>query len=122
MIDSPQLIASFVLEDGRPVYDEGDGHRHYRIIFELQNVPTDVFAATYELHPSYWDPTRAVKRTEDGRFRLETTSYGDYRVKVRLRSREGFTYVVDKVSTALRRTANVNDASQAEAVSYIEKH
>jgi len=101
MPDAPQLVARFVTdEQGKPRYAQpGTGRKHYRIVVEVENAPSDVVAATFELDPSYYLPVRTVERAADGRVKLETHAYGDYALKVDLRSKSGVT----PVSTTLRK-------------------
>jgi hypothetical protein len=89
MPEAPQLVARFVTdEQGEPRYAQtGAGRKHYRIVVEVENAPSDVVAATFELDPSYYLPVRTVERAADGRVKLETHAYGDYALKVDLRSK-----------------------------------
>jgi hypothetical protein len=122
----PQLVARF-LEDqsGKPAYIESDGKRHYRIVLEIQNAPRDAYAATFELDPSYYDPARTLGRDSDGMFRLETTSYGDYDVHVKLRTKEGEVPLPDvPLSSALASTQEsfVTDPEKRSAIDYIARN
>ena len=100
----PEVVARFETDEaGNPRFIESDEKKHYRLMFEVENVPPDVYAATFELHPTYYDPVRTVRPDAEGRVRLETTSFGDYDLKVRLRTKEGEIQVVDSLVRALKR-------------------
>jgi hypothetical protein len=121
----PQLVARFEIDpSGTPVFTERSGQRHYKIIFEVQNPPTGAYAATFELDPSYYDPRRTLAADSAGRFRLETTAYGDYEVKVRLRTKEGDIPLLETVQRALDKSREHMGANPAidEAIQYIASH
>jgi hypothetical protein len=103
--NAPQLVARLRTdENGQPLFSEQGGHRHYELEFAIDNVPTNVYAATFELHPTYFDPVRTIKKPQDGDLRLHVTSYGDYPLKVQLRTTVGKDiWLVDKVTDALKR-------------------
>jgi len=103
MSDTPQLVARFATdEQGEPEYVENDsGLKHYRIVLEVENPPPGVVAATFELDPTYYLPVRTVEPGADGRVTLETTAYGDYPLKVDLRSKSGVIPVTNTLRKAL---------------------
>lgn len=103
MSDQPELVARFVTDErGQPRYVEtGTGRKHYRIVIEVKNTPSDVLAATFELDPTYYLPVRTVEPDADGKVKLETTVYGDYALRVNLRSRTGVTPIRTTLRKAL---------------------
>lgn len=103
-------------EAGNPAFLETGGRRHYKIVFEVEKVPEDVYAATFQLDDSYYDPRRTLKRAPDGRFRLPVTTYGDYQIIVRLHRRSGEDLILaDYVAMGLRKTIGPTPANAAEA-------
>jgi len=102
MSDLPQLVARFATDEhGDPKYiTSRTGRKHYRIVIEVENPPSDLLAATFELDPTTYSlPLRTVEPDVNGRLLLETTAYGDYGLKVDLRSRAG----IIPVSTTLKK-------------------
>jgi hypothetical protein len=122
-MSDPELVVRLKTDAaGRPAALTGRNHQHYRVEFEVRNPPPDTYAATFELHPSYPDPVRTLPPDSEGRFRLSTTTYGDYPVVVRLRTRTGDEVVVrETVARALRRSPSSTPALKA-AVDYIAAH
>jgi hypothetical protein len=104
---SPQLTAHFETDkEGNPRFlqDKG-GQKHYQLVFEVENVPKEVYAGTFELDESYYDPVRTVRpEGDERRIRLKTTSYGDYGLRVRLRTSDGEILILDSLVDALQRT------------------
>lgn len=85
---TPQLTASFVLDaNGKPKIQVSGRHKHYSIRLSVKNAPSDAYAVTYILHPTYYDPVREV-RDKDSDFTEELTSYGDYEIQAKVRSSE----------------------------------
>ena len=123
----PQLVAEFETDaHGDPRFVEQGGLKHYKIVFEIQNIPANAYAATFELDPSYYDPVRTLRPDPDGKIRLETTAFGDYDVKVRVRTKEGEVPVFGTLKTALQNSAQrglaaANPAVDA-ALEYIASH
>jgi hypothetical protein len=111
---------------GIPAFVEGDDKRHYKVVFEIEDAPADAYAATFELDPAIYDPVRTVKAGSDGKFRLETTTFGDYPVIVRLHRSKGDDRVLkESVFRGLRRargTMMVDSPGVSEALSYIAEH
>jgi hypothetical protein len=100
----PTLAVRFQTDgEGNPQFVEGAGKKHYRLLFEVENVPSDVYASTFELHETYYDPVRTIRPDDRGRIRMNTTSYGDYDVKVRLRTKVGEIQIADSLAEALKR-------------------
>ena len=111
MADTPQLVARFATnEQGEPQYVETSAGKHYRIVIEVENAPSDLVAATFELDPTYYLPVRTIEPDVDGRVKLETTAYGDYALKVDLRSKSG----VIPVKTTLRKALLSGEAREQE--------
>jgi hypothetical protein len=122
---APRLSAQFKTNDkGEPAFVEADGRKHYRIVFEVLNPPSDAYAATFELDPTYYDPVRTLSADADGAFRLETTSYGDYDVKVRVRTKSGDVPLAGSLARALEQSRERMTPSPAvdSAIAYISKH
>lgn len=102
----PEIVARFETDpQGDPQFIEGEEKKHYKVVFEVQNAPPDVYAAQFELDPTtYYDSLRTVQPDDEGKLVLKTTSYGDYPVKVTLHTKEGrFLEVQEKLSQALNR-------------------
>jgi hypothetical protein len=112
MPDTPQLVARFATdEQGEPQYVEtSTGRKHYRIVIEVENVPSDLVAATFALDPTYYMPLRTVEPGVDGRVKLETTAYGDYALNVDLRSKSG----VIPIKTTLRKALLSGESRERE--------
>lgn len=104
-MNSPELLARLATDErGQPSAVPGKRVTHYRVEFEVRNPPPDTYAATFELDESYPDRIRTLPPNPDGQFRLRTTTYGDYPVVVRLRTRKGEQVVfTESVANALRR-------------------
>ncbi|HXZ01756.1 MAG TPA: hypothetical protein VEI03_17305 [Stellaceae bacterium] len=122
----PNLVVRLVTDDqGRPKYIEDDDQRHYKVVFEVENAPEDAYVATFELDPSYYDPIRTLKPDSDGKFRLATTTHGDYPLIVRLLRSNGVELVLkDSIVRGLRRTRSTMASSPAidAALSEIADH
>lgn len=87
---SPRLVASFETDNyGNPAFVRRGDKNHYRVSFEVEDAPPSAYAATFELAPDYYDPVRTLRPDADGKFRLKTTTYGDFDVKVVLRTSDG---------------------------------
>ena len=124
----PKLIARLETDDaGRPVMHEASsGLRHYGVVFEVENAPSDAYAATFDLDPeTYYDPSRTLSRDDDGRFRLHTTTYGDYPVMVKLWRSDGANVALSaSVARGLRASHATSIASpdMQDALVYIAEH
>lgn len=123
----PKLTVQFKLDEtGHPTFIDGPEHRRYNVILEVENAPPDAYAATFELDPSTsYDAVHTLKPEPNGGFRLETTTYGDFPVVVRLRRSAGEDLVLkDGVARGLRRmhTRVMALAPISEALSYIADH
>jgi len=125
-IDEPRLTVRLKTDEaGRPAFIDGRRFRHYKVVSEVENAPADAFAATFDLDPAYYDPSRTVQPQSTGRFRLETTTYGDFPLTVRLRRSKGEDIVLKEgVARALRRAYAPAGAEMpfGQAVSYITEH
>lgn len=122
-MSDPELVVRLKTDaSGMPESIPGGAHTHFRIEFEVKNPPPDTYAATFELHPSYRNPVRTLPANRDGTFRVATTTYGDYPVLVRLRTRSGDEVTLkETVARALRR-AEPPSAAYRDAVDYIATH
>ena len=116
MDPTPKLTIRLAKDkQGNPaVVKEAEGRKHYKVVLEVDDAPSDTYAATFELDPSYYDPLRTLKPDADGKFRLETTTYGDYPVFVRLHRAGGSDVTLkDNVVRALTRTSSNEPESLA---------
>ncbi len=101
MKPAPVIKAVFELDEkGQPLFVKGADHKHYRIRLHVENVPEDTYAVTYLLDESYYNPVREARDRAAG-FTEELTSYGDYDLQAKIRSREGTAAVTTKLSAAL---------------------
>jgi len=110
---------------GKPICTPDDSKRHYEIVFEIENPPTDTYSATFELDPSYYDSVREVQPDKDGKIRLKTTTFGDYPVIVHLHRTSGKDIPLrEGVARALKRgRTNLPDDPQIDdALSYIAEN
>lgn len=125
--EDPTLSVRLETDDaGSPEYVEGDAKRHYKVVFEIENAPPDAYAATFELDPSYYDSVRTLPPGNDGKFRLATTTYGDYPIIVRLHRSKGEDRVLkESVFRGLKRARGRLMAASPgidAALSYIQEH
>jgi hypothetical protein len=123
----PRITVRLATDDeGSPEVASGDSHTHYRVVFEVENAPADTYAATFELdQSSYYDPVRTLKPDQDGKFRLETTTYGDYPLIVRLHRAKADDLVLrEGVARALKRgrDAMPSNPKVDTALAYIAEH
>jgi len=110
---------------GKPEVIRTGKLQHYKVIFEVENAPPDTYAATFELDPTYYDPLRTLQPDDKGGFRLETTTYGDYPLIVRLhRPKTGDLVIKESVARALRRARKTMPAGPEidDALAYIADH
>ena len=100
----PQIVAKFNLNsDGMPSFSlDKAGRRHFVVIFDIRNAPSEVIAVKYTLHPTYYDPVRTIPRGAGGGFPLKTTTYGDYVIQAELLSSRRSVLLSALVSEALR--------------------
>jgi hypothetical protein len=91
---------------------------------ELKDAPEGTYAATFELDPSYYNAVRTLRPDPDGTVRLSLHSYGDYPLKVRVRTTEGEVPLTATLSDALQSSLRAEPPSPevAEALSYIAAH
>lgn len=124
MKSKPKLVASFVLKDDAPVATEHQGLKHYRLMLSIRDDDNGVESAFLELHPSYWEKTRELVRT-DGQLDVEMiTSFGDYDVSATLVTTDGRQVQVrERLSDLLRRSLGDNPSKAlVEALESIERH
>jgi len=123
----PSLNVRLVTDDhGHPTFLPGETRRHYKLVFEIENAPLDTYAATFELDPSsFYDPVRTLEPDSAGKFRLETTAYGDFPLVVRLHRakapdvilKEGVARALKQARATMPANSNIDDA-----LSYIADH
>jgi hypothetical protein len=100
-MSDPKLIANFVLDPaGKPKAVEKNGVKHYVLRLGVEDSPDDAYAVTYKLDESYYDPIRE-SRERAANFVEELTSYGDYVVQAKVRSRQGVEPIAANLSSAL---------------------
>ncbi len=101
MMQKPEIKAMFELDDqGEPVVIERGNNKHYKINLSLEDYPEDTYAVTYTLDDSYYEPVREVRQKEN-KFKESLTSYGDYIVQAKVRTREGVINTSVPLSSAL---------------------
>jgi hypothetical protein len=82
----PSIQAHFVLDDqGKPT-ELAPGH--YGIRLSIKGAPADAYAVTYHLHPTYYDPVRESNDAANS-FSQEITSYGNFDVTAKIRTKSG---------------------------------
>ena len=98
---TPTIRATFELDpNGNPTAVKTGDLRHYHIKLQVDGAPPDTYAVTYVLDPSYHSPVREARKSEDA-FEVSLTSYGDYTVQAKIRSRDGVTTIATPLSRAL---------------------
>ena len=84
-----RIIVKFILDEaGKPRFTEVRNHKHYKISIHIETPPRDTYAVTYYLHESYFDPVREI-RDSVSNFAFQTTSYGDYTIRAKIRTKSG---------------------------------
>jgi len=82
--NDPTLKAAFVLDaQGKP---GGRTAGNYKIKLSIDGCPSDAYAVTYRLDPTYYDPVREALNQAD-RFSEEITSYGNYVITAKIRTK-----------------------------------
>lgn len=100
-MNNSRIVARFLLDtDGRPRTVNNGELRHYWIELHIEFPPDDTYAVTYQLHESYYDPVRE-SRNAKGAFAEKLTSYGDFTVQARLRTRNRVVTIAAELSEAL---------------------
>ena len=119
----PIIMAEFEVDDeGKPICIESDGLQHFRIKLKVADAPSDAYAVTYHLDPTYHEPVREARDVASG-FVEELTSYGDYTVNAKIRSKTGVSAVATRLSRALEKTYKSTDSPGiTEALTYIRDH
>jgi len=114
-MSTPTIRATFNLdENGKPELIQDGEFKHYRISLQLENPPQDTYAVTYLLHETYYDPVRESRDRKSG-FAEELTSYGDYTIQAKVRTRDSVETLAIPLSTALERAYAGNRTPQIEA-------
>lgn len=122
---APRIIAKLETDtEGRPKFVKQGDHKHYKISFEVENPPQDLYAATFELHETYYDPVRTIRPGTNASVVLDTTTYGDFDVKVLLRTKSGEIPLIESVSSALDHARAQMPSGEAvdKAISEIAKN
>jgi hypothetical protein len=118
-----KIKAVFVTDaKGEPEYIESGGVKHFKIQLALEDTPADAYAVTYELHDSYYDAIRENHDRDEG-FRENLTSYGDYDIQVKVRTRGGPRLLRSSLADALQQ-GHADGHSQAveQAIAVIKAH
>ncbi len=99
-MEKPTIKARFVLDDaGQPVKFERGGVDHYKIDLQIEGAPATTYAVTYMLDETYYERVRESR--EEGNFKEELTSYGDYVIQAKIRSPSGIETIAAPLSGAL---------------------
>lgn len=99
-----RIVARFILDEvGKPHFTNPKAHSHYKISLHIEDLPSDAYAVTYYLHESYYDPVREI-RDKASSFAFNTTSYGDYEVTAKVRTKEGALTTKRTLYEALKET------------------
>jgi hypothetical protein len=114
----PTITARFSLDsDGRPEVLESGGLKHYHITLGIDGAPDDTYAVTYQLHETYYNPSRESRRRSEG-FTQDITSFGNFTIQARIRTSTHVETVAADLYQALRRSHN--DASRPEVAEALE--
>jgi hypothetical protein len=98
---TPKLVARFVLDEkGQPQIIERGNRKHYWIELHVEDAPSDTYAVNYQLHDDYYDPLRESRESSAG-FVERLTSYGDYTVQAKLRTKSHVDVLAGELSEAL---------------------
>ncbi len=119
----PKIRAEFGLDPNHnPIAIAAGDKIHYTIRLFMENVPEDAQEVIYQLDETYYNPTREIRRDQEG-FRENITSYGDYVVKAQIRRKTYSDLVTAYLSEALRETYGdtPSDAIQ-KAIEQVEKN
>jgi hypothetical protein len=112
---TPAIRATFKLDEkGEPEFIQQGNFKHYRISLQVENPPQDTYAVTYILHETYYDPVLESRDRKSG-FAEELTSYGDYTLQAKIRTRDRVETLAIPLSAALERAYADNRTSQIEA-------
>jgi hypothetical protein len=100
-MEKPEIMATFDLDpSGEPeALAQGD-LKHYRIRLQVKGAPEDTYAVTYLLDESYYDSVRE-SLAKDQSFEERLTSYGDYTVQAKIRTKHGTLLAARPLSAAL---------------------
>lgn len=123
MNEKPVILAHFALDgSGRPRSTQANDRRHYSITLRVDGTPSDTYAVTYQLHDSYYNPSRESRLRTNG-FSEEITSYGNYTVQAKVRSATHVSTTASSLYHALQRGHGPSPSqSVAEAMEYIRRH
>jgi hypothetical protein len=97
----PAIKATFRLDtQGKPLRIQQGDQKHYEIRLHVEGAPEDTYAVTYLLHETYYEPVReSVNAVQN--FAEDLTSYGDYTVQAKLRTKQGIVTIASPLSQAL---------------------
>lgn len=101
----PKIRATFVLDsNGKPAIGSPG---NYLIKLTIDGAPTGTHAVTYRLDETYYDPVREARNAKTD-FAEEITSYGDYAVRAKIRTRDGAILTSRDLYEALAETYSNN--------------
>jgi hypothetical protein len=117
----PAIKIEFRLdENGNPLFIEQGNYKHYKIHISVENYPEDIYAVSYQLHPSYISPYRQ-QQNKDEDFGFNTTAYGDYVISAELLGKTKNAIASGLVSDALQKAYSDNNSlSVHEAIENIK--
>jgi hypothetical protein len=120
-VNIPVLRVEFRLDvNGNPMLINKDSVNHYKIRISIDNIPADVYAVNYQLHPSYISPFRE-ERNRANSFGFNTTTYGDYIISAELMGKKGNQIISTLVSESLDRNHMQKNKLIAEALKNIKE-
>jgi hypothetical protein len=113
---TPMIRATFKLnEKGEPEFIQRDNRKNYRIRLNMENPPADTYAVTYILlHETFYDPVLESRDRESG-FAKEFTSYGNFTLQAKIRTRDRVETAAILLSAALESSYTDNRTPQIEA-------
>jgi hypothetical protein len=101
----PEIGASFVLDGGAPKSKKltPKGHVHYKIRLYVRNAPSETYAVTYKLHPTFPNPIREVQKSpKSPQFSHDIFSCGDFDITAEVRTSSRRYEINRRLSDALK--------------------
>ncbi len=100
-MEHTRIKATFQLdEQGKPIAIQRGDLKHYNITLHIEGAPVDTYAVTYVLHETYYEPVRESLNIDDN-FSEDLSSYGDYSVQAKIRTKNGTISIASMLSLAL---------------------
>ena len=118
-----RFLAEFVLdENGTPRCYTSKNRRDYKVRMFIKDAPPDAQKVVYTLHETYINPIRFVQKGVR-EFELNTTTYGDYEVKILIPRAEGEMAMKLWLSTALENFYGDNPGEEIfAAIKYLQEN